>query len=166
MWAITVRRSLKLITFALFSTSFSFSLHQQPSCGVLRRREERSLSKTRLQVLPSSQSLEGLVLIYIVAPWIHSFRMWWTRMDETTCVWEMNWSNSSRYLLICTISHALSILSSCHLIHIPRICRAFDINPLFISLISICSHLIQVMGQSTQQQATLTHPAYYTQVLT
>ena len=68
MWAITVRGSLKLITFALVSNLLQFlSLHQQPSCGVLRRREERSLSETRLQVLPPTQSLEGLVLIYIVA---------------------------------------------------------------------------------------------------
>ena len=73
----TVRGSqsqLKLISFVLeygdiiFSTSFSFSLsHQQPSCGVLRRREERSLSETRLQVLPPTQSLEGLLPIYIDA---------------------------------------------------------------------------------------------------
>ena len=51
----------------IFNLLQFLSLHQQPSCGVLRRREERSLSETRLQVLPPTQSLEGLVLIYIVA---------------------------------------------------------------------------------------------------
>ena len=167
MWAITDRGSLKLITFALYFQPPSVSL--SPSATELWRAtttwrkelvgDKIASSSTHPITWRSSPHLHWCSHEFIL------FRMWWTQMDETTYVWEMNWSNSSRYLLICTLSHSLSILSPCHLV-IPRICRAFDINPLFLSLISTCSHLIQVMGQSSQQQATLTHPAYYTQVLT
>ena len=167
MWALTVRRSLKLITFALFSTSFSFSLHQQPSCGVLRRREERSLSKTRLQVLPSTQSLEGLVVIYTVAH-MNSFFLEcgehkWTKQLASekwieATVQGISWFAPSLTLYPFCI-HVILYPPSTHLQSFWHWLIVHQSHP-------ICSHLIQVMGQSTQQQATLTHPAYYTQVLT
>ena len=95
------------------------------------------------------------------------FRMWWTQMDETTCVWEMNWSNSSRYYSWFAHSLTLYILSH-HVILYPHSAHLQSHWHWLIVHQShpICSHLLQVMGQSTQQQATLTHPAYYTQVLT
>ena len=104
----------------IFNLLQFLSLHQQPSCGVLRRREERSLSKTRLQVLPPTQSLEGLVVIYIVAH-MNSFSLEcgehkWTKQLASEKWIEATVQGNSWFAH--SLSHSLYIKSSCHLISI------------------------------------------------